>query len=130
METEVIVKIPQKLYQRAERIAWTKHQNVTDVIAEAIQLAEAILAQENHDEILMEREEAVYRAMHVELMAKYAGQYVAIHEGKLVDYDESELALLKRLNARYPDQVVLMRQVRPLPESDLQFRSPRFVKDE
>lgn len=129
LEPEITVKIPQQVYQRAERIAWQKQQAVTDVIAEALKFVEAILSQKNPEEILMEWEEAAYQIMHAELMARYAGKYVAIHGGQVVDHDESEIALLQRLDERYPAQVVLMRRVEPLPEPDLHFRSPRWVKD-
>ena len=75
----------------------------------------------------MAAEEAAYRNMHAELMARYAGQYVAIYGGRLIDHDPDELALLRRLDAHHPDNVVLMKRVRPLPEPELRVRSPRLV---
>jgi len=129
MEVEVTIKIPQRLYQKAERIALTKRQNVTDVLNEAILLAEAVLNEENSEESLMEREEAAYQGMHVNLMEQHAGEYVAIYQGRMNDHDRSELALLQRLNQHYPNEIVLMKQVLPLPEPDLRFRSPRFAED-
>ena len=129
METHVTVQIPQALYRRAQRLAQNRHQALADVLADALRLSEAALAGATPEEIAMEREEAAYQAMHADLLAHHAGQYVAIHEGKLIDHDRSELALLQRLNAHHPNAVVLLRQVRPLPEPDLYVRSPRFVGD-
>ena len=61
-------------------------------------------------------------------MALYAGEYVAIHQKQLIDHDRDELALLRRLDAQYPNDIVLMKQVRPLPEPELRFRSFRKVR--
>ena len=67
----------------------------------------------------MFREKEAYQAMHHELMTQFAGQYVAISQGKLVDNDPNEMALLERINNRFPQQTVLLKQVQPLPEPDL-----------
>jgi hypothetical protein len=65
--------------------------------------------------------------MHPELIEQYNGQYVAIWQGQLVGHDPDELALLRRIEADYGDEVVLLKQVRPLPEPILQMHSPRLV---
>jgi hypothetical protein len=77
----------------------------------------------------MAQEEAAYHTIHAELMAHHAGEYVAIYQGELIDHDQNEMALLHRLEAGYPDEVVLMKQVRPLPEPELRFRSPRLIRN-
>jgi hypothetical protein len=75
----------------------------------------------------MDQETLAYRQMHLQLWAHYAGQYVAIYQGELVDHDADELALLHRVEANYGDEVVLLKQVRPLPEPELRFRSPHLI---
>ena len=81
------------------------------------------------DEQRMAREEAAYQTMYDELKTKYAGEYVAIFNGQLIDHDSDELALLRRLDAQYPDDIVLMRKVSAEPEPDLRMRSPRLIRE-
>ena len=63
--------------------------------------------------------------MHSELWEKYPHQYVAIFQGEVVDHDQDELALLKRRNEKYPDDIVLIRQVLQEPERTIVICSPR-----
>jgi hypothetical protein len=77
----------------------------------------------------MKREEAAYVAMHAELWVKYPHEYVAVHQGKVVDHDPDVVALAKRVRRSLPGQIVLMTQVQPKAKRDLHFRSPRLVKD-
>ena len=67
----------------------------------------------------MEQNVDAYRTMHGELVEHYFGQYVAICDGKLVDYDADPLLLLERVRQNYPDQVVLRRKVEQTPEREL-----------
>jgi mannose-6-phosphate isomerase class I len=59
---------------------------------------------------VMEREVATFEAKHQELVNKYLGQYVAIYQGQLIDFDTDEVGLIERINAKYPNQVVLVRK--------------------
>jgi hypothetical protein len=127
MAEQINISISQTLYRRVRELARLRKRPVDDVLEAAITLAEAALLPAADEEAAMAHEEAAYRAMHAELMAQYAGEYVAIHQGWLIDHDRDELALLRRLDAHYSDDVVLMKQVRLLPESELRFRSPRLV---
>jgi len=64
--------------------------------------------------------------MHAELVAKYLGQYVAIHNDQVVDHDESFQPLHARIRHRFGRQPVLLRLVEAEPKRVLVFRSPRF----
>lgn len=129
MADQVTVTIPQVVYDRAQQLALLRNKEVADVLAEALELAEEAGREALSEEQLMAREEAAYQAMHKDLVARYVGEYVAIHRGQIVDHDSDELALLRRIDARYPDEVVLMKRVLPQPESELRFRSPRLIRD-
>ena len=48
-----------------------------------------------------------YRIMHTDLKRRFLGQYVAIHDGELVDYDPDRLALLRRVRRKYGRQVLI-----------------------
>lgn len=129
MPEQITISISQTLYSRVRNLAKQRNKPVDDVLEAAITLAEVALDSTGNDETTMAQEVAAYQAMHTDLMAQHVGKYVAIHQGQLIDYDEDELALLGRLNAHYPREVVLMKRVRQLPEPELRFRSPRFVRN-
>ncbi|HCB50210.1 MAG TPA: hypothetical protein DEP47_11985 [Chloroflexi bacterium] len=128
MANQVTVTIPQAVYDRVKQLAILRNQKVADLLAEAIALVEADMATPS-DEQRMAREEAAYQTMYDELKTKYAGEYVAIFNGQLIDHDSDELALLRRLDAQYPDDIVLMRKVSAEPEPDLRMRSPRLIRE-
>ena len=64
--------------------------------------------------------------MHADLLQRYEGQHVAVYQGNVVDHDPDLLALYLRIDQKYPDDVVLIRQVRPEVERIIHIRSPRF----
>lgn len=120
------LEIPAELYERIERLAAVRERPVAYVVQEALSLAvEQIEA--TADEAKMDREDAAYQAMHAKLFEKYAGQYVAIHNGELVDADEDEMALYIRIDERFPGEVVLLKRVIGLPEPDLYIPSFRLL---
>lgn len=129
MEEKATLTIPTELYERIERLAAVREESVAYVLEEALALVENRSRDWEVSEA-MRREEAAYRAMHAELYEKYAGQYVAVFQGKLVDVDPDEMALYFRIDERFPDDVVLMKQVREVPEPVLHFRSPRFYREQ
>ena len=77
----------------------------------------------------MEQEAEAFHRLHSELLATIPGEYAAIHGGQLVDHDADQLALLGRIEARFPGLPVLIRQVRPEVEQILMVRSPRIEYD-
>jgi hypothetical protein len=95
----------------------------------AEELAEQAIRQFLRDEKrrLMQQESAAFQAMHAELLVKYPGEYVAIHQGQMVDHDPDQLTLFTRIEAQYPDVPVLIRQVLPEPEEIYTIWSPRIV---
>ena len=73
----------------------------------------------------IQREDNAFCAMHAELWGRYPDQYVAVYRGKVVDHDPDQLALFRRVEERYPDVPVLIRQVTPEHEEVYTFRSPQ-----
>jgi prevent-host-death family protein len=76
----------------------------------------------------MDREIAAYEAQYTGLVASYLGQYVAFYQGELVDHDQDQVALLKRIDGRFPSAIVLIRQVQPTLPGPIQIRSPHLVE--
>lgn len=62
---------------------------------------------------IMANEIEAYRQMHDELLKKYPEQFVVIHQGKLVDRDIDETALIERAYRNYSGTPVLVQQVLP-----------------
>jgi hypothetical protein len=79
------------------------------------ELAEEALTQFLRDEArrTLQLEAGAFRAMHADLLDKYPNEYVAIHQGRVVDHDTNQLALFKRLDEQYPGIPILVTQVTP-----------------
>lgn len=128
MDRQVMLTIPDEMYQVAQRIARASRRDVAEVLVEAIDLADT---QELPDETLtssIDREEAAFRRLHPALRRKYLGQYVAIHGGELVDHDTDQVALYLRVKDNFPNRFVWIAPVREKPEEEYVMRSPRLVE--
>ncbi len=75
----------------------------------------------------MNREVAAFESMHEALEESYLGQFVAIRQGKVIDADADEQALIVRVRERFPADVILFRKVQETLPPVLVFRSPRFA---
>lgn len=78
------------------------------------------------DREAMLQEQDAFQAMLPVLLAKYKDQYIALHQGEVVDHDVDRVILAARLDKTHPDAVVLVKQVTAKPESVLRMRSPRL----
>jgi len=57
-----------------------------------------------------------FRAQHSELLVQYAGEFVAMRDGVVIDHDPDLAALHDRVRAKYGDEPILMAPVTPEPE--------------
>ena len=117
------IVIPSRLVEQLEWIAETRSQKTEAIVEEALQ---NYLRQIEREKI--QREAEAFREMYEELRNKHFGDYVAIHEGRVVDFDKDFVALHTRIRERYGRRPVLIRRVESTPERDLIFRSPRFER--
>jgi hypothetical protein len=118
--------IPDSLIKRIQRLAKRQERQVDDVVAEALQrglplLEEAVVPSDWEPEL------AAFRKMHSSWREQFAGQYVAVYGGQLVDHDASFPLLLGRVSELYPDEFVLIRLVQEEPEIIYDHRSVRWV---
>ncbi|MDM8520525.1 hypothetical protein QUF64_10790 [Anaerolineales bacterium HSG6] len=113
--------INEKTYTQFKRFAEQKKSSV-ELLAEAV--IRDYIRREKRE--IMRQEIAAYNAMHTKLVADFLGQYVAIHQGTLIDHDQDELTLYFRINEKYPDIPILLRQVTNETEETITIRSPRF----
>jgi hypothetical protein len=66
-----------------------------------------------------------FEQLHPMLKQQYQGQFVAIHEGAVIDTAPSFEPLFLRLQNRLQSQQILIRQVTDSPEESYYLRSPR-----
>jgi predicted transcriptional regulator len=126
-QRDVTLSVPEDLYQRVERVASTMQRNVIDVMVETIAAAFTPYP-EDPQRAAMEAEISAYEAMHTELLKAYLGQYVAIYQGKLVDFDGDPVALHQRIALTYPGKTVLSRKVQKDAAPVIHIRSPRLER--
>jgi hypothetical protein len=74
----------------------------------------------------IEAEVSAYEAMHNELVKTHLGHYVAVHRGKLVDFDAEFEPLHRRMRKHFGNEAVLIRHVEAAADPALLFRSPRL----
>lgn len=74
-------------------------------------------------------ETTAFTAQYEQLRAAYLGQYVAIHQGEVIDHDADLRTLHLRVFERLGHTPVLLKQVTDRPEQELVFRSPRLERN-
>ncbi len=127
------VKIPQPLYEKAEKLAKERQQNVSDWVIGVLDETVTFLEGDESFVDLSEPDEAVdremeaYLAMHPTLWAKYPGQSVAIYGGELVDRDTDLNALYTRIEERFPDEFVWITTVEADPIETVSITSFRLT---
>lgn len=118
MSTEVLLTVPDEVYDQVEQAANNAERNVVDLLLETITRTFAP-PPIDPKRAQMNRNVAAYQSLHVQLVKNYLGQYVAIYQGQLVDHDADPIVLLRRVRAKYPNQVVLRRKVEPVAEREI-----------
>lgn len=124
MGQETTLSISQETQVQLKRLAEVRGETVEALAETAIR---EYLRQDTRQRLSQEIE--AYRAMHTDLLHKYLNEYVAIYQGKVVGHDPDQNALYLRVRKQYPQDVVLIRQVRPEVDRTLTIRSPRFERD-
>jgi uncharacterized protein YfaT (DUF1175 family) len=75
----------------------------------------------------IQAESVAFEKLHAQLITEYLGQYVALHNGEVVDHDEDVRALHLRIRKRFGRTPVLLRRVsQEIEPPDLVFRSPKL----
>lgn len=127
MDRQITLSIPESLYDRIAQLAQAGRRPIADVMTETI-LQSLPNIYVHPDRAAMQREWAAFQALLTELSISYEGQFVAVHQGKVVDHDIDPVALVKRINQNYSEEVVLIKQVTREPADTLRFRSPRLTR--
>jgi predicted transcriptional regulator len=109
----IIVRRP-ALVERIRDIARETNRDTTQVVETAV---EAYLDQLDRDRIHKETE--TFWAMQADLVASYSGEYVAMHQGRVVDHDFDIASLEERIAERLGEIPVLIAPVTDEPRRDL-----------
>ncbi len=117
------ITLQPQLMEQVEQVASERAVRPGELLETAVR---TYLRQLDREKIRAEAE--AFRSMHAELAEKYLGQYVAIHNGKVIDHDEDFQSLHSRIRQRFGRQPVLLRRVEAEPERVWLFRSPRFER--
>ena len=102
------------LIERIRHIARETNRDTTQVVEAAVQ---AYLDQLERKEIHAEAE--AFWAMQADLVARYPGEYVAMHQGQVVDHDFDVLSLERRVAERLGEVAVLIAPVTGASRRDL-----------
>ena len=98
-------------------------QSVDEIINQAVERYLDYLSEQQ-----LEAEIQAFEQMYAHLKTRYLGQYVAIHNGALVDTDVDCETLFLRIQKQYGDLTVLIRQVGETPDEVYHFHGTRLEK--
>lgn len=110
----------------AEQISSLAGQEQADAEAFVDKALRIYLAQFRREKIRAETE--AFNQQYDKLLAKYPDQYVAIHNGQVIDHDSDLRTLHLRAFNQLGHVPVLLKQVTSEPDQELVFRSPRFER--
>lgn len=122
MNTSSIALQPD-LVERIHRITKSKGSTVKDFVNQAVR--EHL---EQLEDQKLKAEIQAFERMHPQLVKQYLGQFVAVHEGQIVDADVDFEALFLRLEKRLGDVPVLIRPVSVEPTPELRAPGPRLER--
>lgn len=108
------VAVELKLYRRVEEAAREYQVTVDEILARSIRLYLWEL-----DRRKISEESVIYRQQHAELKSRYLGQYIAMHNGQVVDHDADFHALRQRVRQRFGRTPVMITLVEDVAERPL-----------
>ncbi|MCW5853939.1 MAG: hypothetical protein KIT87_27985 [Anaerolineae bacterium] len=95
--------IEPELYRRVEAAAEQQQTSVDAMFTEAVKRYLWDLAREK-----VATESRLYRQQHAALKERYFGQYIAMHEGQVVDVDTDYQVLYRRVRSQLGDAAVMI----------------------
>jgi predicted DNA-binding protein len=117
------INIQPTFQTKLEQLAQSMGKSAEEIVNEAIQ--EHL---ERLDKQKLEAEIKAFERMHPDLKVNYLGQFVAIYEGEIVDSSVDFESLFLRVQTRFGDLPVLIRQVNEVSDEEWYFRSPRWAR--
>jgi len=116
------VALQPDLMTRVQRIVQEKGTDIEDFIAQAVQ--EYLDRLEDRK---LEAEAEAFEEMHPQLVEHYLGQFVAIHNGQVIDADADFEALFLRVQESFEATPILIRRVGEQPTLGLRSPGPHLL---
>ena len=116
------ISLPEHTMEKLERAAQMRGTDVSELID---QIIEQYISNDKLSQI--NQEQSSFEAQHALLLEKYAGQYVAMYNGGVVDHDADRISLGKRVRARFGSEPVLITPVLGKKQQVIHVRSPRVL---
>jgi len=117
------IALQPNLIERLEQVAADEDTSAAELLDLAVtEFLEKIALQKLQDET------HAFEASHPQLVQQYFGEYVAIHNGAVVDHDLDARQLHLRIRTQFGQQPILLRQVTETAELPaVTLRSPKLV---
>jgi hypothetical protein len=109
--------------EQVQQLADGAQTQADEIVDEALR---GYLAQTRRQKL--ETETKSFEQQRMTLLARYPGEYVAIHSGQVIDHDLDIRALHLRVFAKLAHAPVLLKLVTKHPERELIMRSPHFER--
>lgn len=117
----MVLQISDELAGVIQREARTRGKSVEDFLKVAIQ-RERVLT----DRQKIEQEQGWWVSLPLTERAKYEGEYVAVHNKKLVDHDQNEIQLYSRVREKYGKTPILIMPAEG--PQEIRIFSPRIIQ--
>ena len=136
-DIRLTVHLSNDLHRRTKRIATHRNTTLSEVVRTALEnyLEETEPAEATTLEMLedpadekMRREKACFAAQQPALQQRYPGEFVAIHEGRVIDHDPDLATLHRRVVKVVGAMPVLLKRVDAPVNRELTLRSPRLER--
>jgi hypothetical protein len=111
--------LKENLRETLMQSAARENRSVDDLVNEAV---ETYLLEQQRSKL--DQEILAFERLYGQLMENYYGEWVAIHDGQLVDHDIDGTALYKRIRSRFGTISVLLRRVTEDANEDIWLRTP------
>jgi len=115
------VPIDAKLAESLQQVAAERGKTLEAVMNDLVQ---NYLREERHAQLMAEMDR--FRAKHNELLTKFKGEYIGMHNGEVLDHDVEGGALHKRLRQKHGSLPILIVQVTESPEQEFTVRNPKL----
>lgn len=126
---QITLDIPDTLYRELLNQAENSNRSVEEVVLQKIE-GDPSPRFSAHPQQAKMRQEVDYFDRHLEaLWQEFPNLFVAVHHQEVIDSDEHELNLVRRIRNAYPNEAILIRKATGKPVPELHFRSPRFNRE-
>ena len=116
------IVVEPELYKRVEAAAEQQQTSVDAMFTEAVKRYLWDLARQK-----VAAESRLYRQQHAALKERYLGQYIAMHEGQVIDADADYQTLYQPVRSNFGGEAVMITLVGETPETVITRRGFQYA---